>query len=163
MADEFKTYFNSPIGQILITRTDTSIKSVIFLDEPEEVDVATNPIVEKCKIQLDEYFNSDREIFELKLEPVGSEFQMKVWNELLKIPFGKTITYLEQSKRIENAKSIRAVAKANSQNTIGIIIPCHRVIGKDGSLVGYGGGIWRKKWLIEHESKFTGEQLLLKI
>ncbi len=161
--EEFKTYYDSPIGKILITGTETSIKSLIFLDETEEENINSNRILDDCEKQLDEYFNSGRKKFTLKLEPVGSEFQMMVWNELLKIPFGKTITYLEQSERIGNTKSIRAVAKANSQNKIGIIIPCHRVIGSNGNLVGYRGGIWRKKWLIEHESKFTGEQLSLMI
>ena len=134
-----------------------------FLDNPKDEPENSNAYLEKCKRQLDEYFACKREQFDLNLEPDGNEFQFKVWNELIKIPYGKTISYFEQSRRIGDVKSIRAVAKANSQNKIPIIIPCHRVIGTYGSLVGFGGGLWRKKWLLEHESKLTGEQLSLDI
>ena len=163
MNNLFITYYESPVGILLISGTDTSIKSLEFLDSPKDETEKSNAYLEKCKRQLDEYFQNKREQFELNLDPDGNEFQLKVWDELLKIPYGKTISYFEQSRRVGDVKSIRAVAKANSQNKIGIIIPCHRVIGADGSLVGFGGGLWRKKWLLEHESKITGEQLSLDI
>jgi methylated-DNA-[protein]-cysteine S-methyltransferase len=99
-----------------------------------------------------EYFKGERKTFNLKLNPKGTEFQKKVWQKLLNIPFNKTRTYLEQSKALGDVKAIRAVASANGKNPIWIVIPCHRVIGSDGSLTGYAGGIWRKKWLLQHEN-----------
>ncbi len=105
-----------------------------------------------CIKQLDEYFNCNRKNFSLKLYLVGTEFQKRVWNELLKIPFGKTVTYKDIAIGIRNHKAVRAVGNANNKNNISIIIPCHRVIGSDGKLVGYGGGLWRKKWLIDFEN-----------
>ena len=155
MPVSFKIH-KSPIGLIEITGTADSLTSLYFVDDnsysssPNE----SNQFLEQCIKQLDEYFAGDRKEFELKLMPEGTEFQKKVWNELLKIPFGETKSYLCQSKMLGNQLAIRAVATANGQNKISIIIPCHRVIGSDGSLTGYAGGLWRKKWLIEHEKNF---------
>ena len=101
--------------------------------------------------QLDAYFNGTRKEFDLQLDPEGTDFQKRVWKELLNVPFGKTRTYLEQSKKLGDIKAIRAVASANGKNPIAIIIPCHRILGSDGSLTGYASGLWRKKWLLEHE------------
>jgi len=115
--------------------------------------------LQECVTQLDEYFNGTRKEFDLKLNPQGTDFQKRVWNELLEIPFGKSRTYLEQSKYFGDVKAIRAVASANGKNPIWIVIPCHRVIGSDGSLTGYAGGIWRKKWLLEHESGVKQQSL----
>ena len=159
----YKTFYYSPIGLLEITGTATSITSVTYSEKAKKDEAKSNIIVDECVLQLDDYFNNKTESFNLSLEPAGSEFQKKVWDELLKIPYGKTITYIEQSFRVGDSKAIRAVAKANSQNNIAIIIPCHRVIGADGNLVGYAGGLWRKKWLIEHESKKFGEQMSLRI
>jgi methylated-DNA-[protein]-cysteine S-methyltransferase len=103
-------------------------------------------------MQLQQYFEGSRTDFSLKLQPEGTPFQQEVWKELQNIPFGKTSTYLKQSLKLGNKKAIRAVASANGKNPIWIIIPCHRVIGTDGSLTGYAGGLWRKKWLLEHEN-----------
>jgi methylated-DNA-[protein]-cysteine S-methyltransferase len=102
--------------------------------------------------QLDEYFSGNRKIFDLPLDLHGTEFQKKVWSELLKIPFGHKISYKELTLKIGDIKAIRAVAAANGANPVSIIVPCHRVIGSDGSLTGYAGGLWRKQWLLEHES-----------
>lgn len=102
--------------------------------------------------QLDEYFNRKRTVFDLPLDLQGTEFQLRVWNELLKIPFDRTITYKELALKLGNLKAIRAVGTANGANPVSIIVPCHRVIGSDGSLTGYAGGLWRKKWLLEFES-----------
>jgi AraC family transcriptional regulator, regulatory protein of adaptative response / methylated-DNA-[protein]-cysteine methyltransferase len=107
--------------------------------------------------QLKEYFNGSRKEFSLPLITPGSEFQQSVWKELIKIPYGTTRTYLEQSIALGKPGSIRAVANANGMNRIAIIIPCHRVIGSDGSLTGYGGGLERKKWLLDHEKKYSGK------
>ncbi|MCU0371019.1 MAG: methylated-DNA--[protein]-cysteine S-methyltransferase [Bacteroidales bacterium] len=102
--------------------------------------------------QLDEYFSRDRKTFDLPLDLHGTDFQRRVWNELLHIPYGKTVTYKELALKLGDIAAIRAVAAANGANPVSIIIPCHRVIGSDGSLTGYAGGLWRKKWLLEHES-----------
>jgi methylated-DNA-[protein]-cysteine S-methyltransferase len=115
--------------------------------------------LQDCVKQLEDYFMGKRNSFNLKLNPKGTLFQKKVWEELLNIPFNKTRTYLEQSKALGDVKAIRAVASANGKNPIWIIIPCHRVIGSDGSLTGYAGGIWRKKWLLAHENPVKQQSL----
>src|SRR5690606_10608058 len=109
--------------------------------------------------QLREYFAGTRRDFQLRLNPKGTDFQKSVWNELLQIPYGTTISYLALSRRLGDVKAIRAVAAANGQNPFWIVVPCHRVIGSDGSLTGYAGGLWRKKWLLEHESPYKQQTL----
>ena len=151
-----KTFYKSPIGLIEISGTEHSITSLFFFEQEPKINFTSNSYLENCLSQLNEYFNGTRHEFELKLEPDGTEFQKKVWKELIKIPFGVTVSYSNITKKIGDEKAIRAVANANGQNKISIIIPCHRVIGSDGSLTGYGGGLWRKKWLLEHEQKFSG-------
>lgn len=147
-----KAYYNSPLGTLEITGNTNGIFSILFRDE-NIVDSKEIPAsLQKCITQLNEYFSGARKTFELVLQPEGTKFQRSVWNELLKVPFGKTRSYLEQSKKLGDVKAIRAVASANGKNPISIIIPCHRIIGSDGSLTGYAGGIWRKRWLLEHES-----------
>ena len=159
----YKTFYNSPIGLIEISGTENSITSLYFLDEEFNPESKSNLYLEKCVEQLDEYFKGKRKIFELNLQLEGSEFQKKVWNELLKIPYGETKSYMEITKILGDTKAIRAVANANGQNKISIIIPCHRVIGSDGSLTGYGGGLWRKKWLLEHEQNFSNSEKQLEL
>jgi methylated-DNA-[protein]-cysteine S-methyltransferase len=122
-------------------------------DEVDPEGVRT-PLLKRCCKQLDEYFLGKRKIFDLRLNFSGSTFQRTVWSELMNIPYGKNISYLTLSKRIENVGAIRAVGTANGCNKVCIVVPCHRVIGSDGSLVGYGGDLWRKKWLLDHEAKF---------
>lgn len=151
----------SPLGFIEIKGNDLGLASVTFLDEK-------TPATPKAEIpseltdahqQLTEYFAGKRKVFDLKLKPSGTEFQQKVWQKLQTVPLGKTATYLEMAKELGDPKTIRAAASANGKNPIAIIIPCHRVIGTDGSLTGYAGGLWRKKWLLEHEQ--DTEQLTL--
>ncbi|MDD7887207.1 methylated-DNA--[protein]-cysteine S-methyltransferase [Flavivirga sp. 57AJ16] len=115
--------------------------------------------LEDCVCQLKEYFEGKRSQFNLKLNPQGTEFQKKVWKQLEQIPYGKTLSYLELSKQLGDVKAIRAVANANGKNPLWIIVPCHRVIGSDGSLTGYAGGLHRKKWLLEHESPYKQQSL----
>ena len=115
--------------------------------------------LQEAVLQLQEYFEGKRKDFDFKLNPKGTDFQLKVWQELLNIPFGKTMSYLDLSKKLGDVKAIRAVAAANGKNPIWIVIPCHRVIGTDGSLTGYAGEIWRKKWLLELENP-TNQQSL---
>jgi methylated-DNA-[protein]-cysteine S-methyltransferase len=153
---QFKAFYNSSIGLIEITGTDDSISALYFVEEGFKPEFKSNSYLENCAGQLDEYFNGKRKIFEIKLELEGTEFQKKVWNELLNIQYGETKSYLQISKILGDVSAIRAVANANGQNRISVIIPCHRVIGSNGSLTGYAGGLWRKKWLLDHEQKFSG-------
>jgi methylated-DNA-[protein]-cysteine S-methyltransferase len=148
-----KSYYKSPIGTIEIEAGEKGISSLIFLDqEADEVDERSE-MASRCIARLEEYFSHKRETFDLPLDLKGTEFQKRVWEELLKIPFGRTISYKELSLRLGNLKAIRAVGAANGANPVSIIVPCHRIIGSDGSLTGYAGGLWRKKWLLEHESR----------
>ena len=142
----------SPIGYTEILGDENGIASISVLTS-EENETEIIPLnLQDCVQQLQDYFKGNRKSFGLTLNPKGTPFQKQVWNELQKIPFGKTITYLELSKRLGDVKAIRAAANANSKNPIWIVVPCHRVIGSDGSLTGYAGGLYRKQWLLEHES-----------
>lgn len=142
----------SPLGYTKIVGDKDGIVSVSVLNSDEkETDIIPDEL-QDCVYQLNEYFGGSRTSFSLKLNPDGTTFQKQVWNELQNIPYGKTISYLELSKRLGDVKAIRAAASANGKNPIWIIIPCHRVVGSDGSLTGYAGGLHRKQWLLEHES-----------
>jgi len=152
-------YYKTPIGTAKIIGDNDGIISVTVIEEKIETSIQVSKCLENCVIQLREYFDGNRTQFDLKLNPQGTAFQKKVWNELKNIPYGRTRSYLEQSKKIGDPKAIRAVASANGKNPIWIIIPCHRVIGSDGSMTGYGGGIWRKKWLLAHESPAPQQSL----
>ncbi len=146
-------HYQSPIGTLEITGDEKSIHSIYFTEDKHTTsENISSKEIKNCIQQLEEYFSGNRKEFELTLAPKGTKFQGKVWNELLKVTFGKTRSYLEQSKALGDIKAIRAVASANGKNPISIIIPCHRIIGSNGSLTGYAGGVWRKKWLLEHES-----------
>ena len=145
-------YYKTPLGTAKIIGNKDGIMSVSVLDDEISTTFSIPECLQDCVTQLDEYFNDSRKEFHLKLNPQGTDFQKSVWTELLNISFGKSRTYLEQSKKLGDVKAIRAVASANGKNPIWIIVPCHRVIGSDGSLTGYAGGLWRKKWLLEHES-----------
>ncbi len=158
-------YYNSPVGVLEIRGTGDNINAVVFassewkgtkLDENNTHFAAPqSAAIKTCIQQLEEYFAGKRFVFELSIAQTGTPFQQSVWKELMHIPFGKTTSYLELSKRLGNVKAIRAVGTANGNNNVVIIVPCHRVIGSNGSLVGYGGDLWRKKWLLEHEAKFA--------
>ncbi|MCF8274530.1 MAG: methylated-DNA--[protein]-cysteine S-methyltransferase [Flavobacteriaceae bacterium] len=143
---------NSPLGYTKIVGDNEGIVSITVLNSEERTTDIIPSELEDSVIQLKEYFEGNRTNFDLKLNPEGTSFQKKVWKLLEQIPCGKTISYLELSKQLGDVKAIRAVANANGKNPIWIIIPCHRVIGSDGSLTGYAGGLHRKKWLLEHES-----------
>lgn len=143
-------YYASPVGDLLIESEDGKICTVNFVKNSRQEENYTS-VIEQCIFELDEYFYKGRKFFNVDLNPSGTEFQKKVWNELLTIPYGRTISYEALAIRLGNIKSIRAVGLANGQNPIAIIIPCHRVIGKGGTLVGYGGGIENKEWLLNHE------------
>ena len=152
MSNTQTTYYKTPIGTAKIVGDKNGIQLVSVLNDQIETPSEIPNCLQNCVTQLEEYFAGTRTEFDLKLNPQGTVFQQSVWKELLNISFGKSRTYLEQTKQIGDPKAIRAVASANGKNPIWIIIPCHRVIGSDGSLTGYAGGVWRKKWLLEHES-----------
>jgi methylated-DNA-[protein]-cysteine S-methyltransferase len=150
---EDKYYYDSPIGILEITGNEEGISGVRFVDKKVEPIPAIPPPLKECCRQLYEYFVGNRKEFELKLQFDGTDFQKKVWNRLMKIPYGKTRSYKDVAKAVNNKRAFRAVGSANGRNNIAIIIPCHRVIAHDGTLGGYGGGLWRKEWLLEHEKK----------
>lgn len=147
-------YYASPLGQLRIVCTDEYVQEVTFMNDEVAEQSDEAPLLSRCVQQLDEYFSGNRRIFELPLQQTGTGFQQKVWNLLLQIPFGKTVSYNTLSKQYGDVKAIRAVASANGKNNLAIIVPCHRVIGSNQSLTGYAGGLWRKKWLLEHEAKY---------
>ena len=154
----YQQYFSSPIGLLLIEANEDAITALSFVDSREKID-QSSAVIEKCIQELGEYFSGKRNSFSVLLKFNGTTFQNKVWNQLLNIPFGKTISYLQLAAGLGDVKSIRAVGTANGRNPIAIIVPCHRVIGSNGSLVGYGGGLWRKQWLIELESGYKQSKL----
>ena len=154
MIKEFTATYTSPIGFVQIVAQEDSIRKIKFTDESaskESEDTTSVAILNEGIRQLEEYFEGNRKDFELKLSYEGTEFEKEVWSELMKIPFGKTISYEELAIRLGDIKKIRAAAHANGNNPLPIVIPCHRVIGKDGSLVGYASGLQRKEWLLSHE------------
>jgi methylated-DNA-[protein]-cysteine S-methyltransferase len=158
MTEKFTTYYRSPIGILKIIGSQDGVASVLFVDDaPSDKD--TPPVLRDCVMQLDEYFGGKRREFSLKLDLRGTEFQKRVWRELQKIPFGKTLSYLDIALTIGKKESTRAVGRANGQNPVSIIVPCHRVIGSDGSLTGYGGGLWRKRWLLNFENHMSQDDL----
>lgn len=144
---------HDPIGYFVIIEEEDGISSVTQCTKKPEIEIIKSSEVEKCKKQLEEYFSGKRKTFNLKLDIKGTDFRKKVWNELLKIPYGETINYGEQAERIGNPKASRAVGQANGDNKILIIIPCHRVIGKNGKMTGFSseGGIKVKEYLLELE------------
>jgi len=145
---------NSPLGFTKIIGDIRGIASITILNSNEKITDIIPQELEDCVDQLNAYFRGERQQFNLEINPKGTEFQKRVWQFLLNIPFGKTTTYLELSKQLGNVKAIRAVANANGKNPLWIVVPCHRVIGSDGSLTGYAGGLQRKQWLLEHESPY---------
>lgn len=154
--ETYTSYYHSPIGLLKITGTDDYISEVSFHDTTQKSAGSKKtlpPLLINCVEQLIQYFNGERRVFELPLNQPGTPFQQEIWNYLVSIPFGKTISYFELARMTGDPKATRAVANANGRNNIVIVIPCHRVIGSNKDLVGYSGGLWRKKWLLEMEAK----------
>lgn len=166
-------YFTSPIGLIYLSADEIGLRNVEFIetiyDEHEiikkektkEIKFSNSEILKNAIEQLRKYFEKSLTEFSVPVNLDGTDFQKSVWNELTLVPFGETRSYLKQAIALKNEKAIRAVAKANGSNPIAIIIPCHRIIGSDGSLTGYAGELWRKKWLLEHEGFLKAEQMEL--
>ena len=149
----------TPLGHAEIIGDEKGISSVKILDAKIETSQTIPSELYECVSQLKSYFNETLKEFSLKLNPEGTAFQKKVWKQIQSIPYGKTISYLELSKELGDVKAIRAVANANGKNPLWIIIPCHRVVGSDGSLTGYAGGLSRKQWLLNHESQNKQQRL----
>ncbi len=152
-------YIETPLGYAKIIGDQDGITSVSIVDKSEDTSESIPESLLDCVSQLKAYFNNKLKSFDLKLNPEGTDFQKKVWKQLEKIPYGKTISYLDLAKQLGDAKTIRAAASANGKNPLWIIVPCHRVIGTDGSLTGYAGGLHRKQWLLNHESEYKQQTL----
>jgi methylated-DNA-[protein]-cysteine S-methyltransferase len=148
----------TPLGFAKISGNSEGIQSICITDEGEATAETPTALFEVVQ-QLLEYFEGNRTEFQLKLNPKGTEFQQRVWQALLLIPYGKTISYQQLTLQLGDPKAIRAVAAANGKNPLWIIIPCHRVIGSNGDLTGYAGGLWRKKWLLTHEQGESQQSL----
>lgn len=147
--------FLSPLGFIRIYGSDEAIQSIQFVEENDPKPGSPSSLILYCKTQLQEFFAGKRKQFDLPLQPDGTGFQKRVWDNLCTIPFGETVSYAQVATQLGDLKSIRAVGTANGRNPIAIVIPCHRVIGADGKLVGYSGGLWRKQWLLELEERLA--------
>lgn len=145
----YQAYYESEVGLLEIKANQEGITSVIFVDERQEEN--KNEMIEQCINELDEYFKGKRKEFTVPLSAEGTSFQKNVWDALYTIPYGVSALYLDIAEKVGNTKAVRAIGGANSRNPISIIVPCHRVIGKSGKLVGYAGGLWRKEWLLKHE------------
>ncbi len=151
-------FINTPLGTAKIKGDENGVALISILQEGE---ISKNIPLELKQVvkQLDNYFKGTSTHFTVLLNPKGTDFQKRVWNELLQIPYGKTISYLELAKKLGDEKAVRAVAAANGKNPLWIVVPCHRVLGSDGSLTGYAGGLWRKKWLLDHENPVKQQSL----
>ncbi|MCB9034481.1 MAG: methylated-DNA--[protein]-cysteine S-methyltransferase [Chitinophagales bacterium] len=146
----YNSYYESPIGLIYIESSDIGITQIKFVKAYKEI-FDENELTQQAIQELNEYFNRKRKIFSLPLDLIGTVFQKTIWQQLLTINYGKTQSYEQVALSINNIKAIRAVGSANGNNPIAIVVPCHRVIGKNGTLVGYAGELWRKKWLLDFE------------
>ncbi|HMR66584.1 MAG TPA: methylated-DNA--[protein]-cysteine S-methyltransferase [Anaerolineae bacterium] len=165
MSALYNVLYHSPLGWIELRGTGTHLTQLYFI-EPDAVKNSPRPddlpeVMLAGLAQLAEYFAGERQSFDLPLQPAGSDFQQSVWQQLLTIPFGQTVSYLDIATALGAEKAVRAVGAANGQNPISLIIPCHRVIGRNGQLTGYGGGLWRKEWLLRHEGAAGFRQLAL--
>ena len=157
MTERYKVDYQSPIGVIEIVGSNEAIYSILFAEE----DILVNPIsddtpqvIKDCYSQLDDYFKGERHEFTFPMMIEGTPFQQSVWQSLTTIPYAKTASYKHIAVTMGNEKAIRAVGTANGRNKLSIVIPCHRIIGASGKLVGYAGGLWRKEWLLNHEQQF---------
>ena len=162
MSHDMKTYYyHSPLGWIELKSHNEALYSLIFINEHAQSEDQPNVFFQACIDQLSAYFNGTLQNFNIPMSYSGTLFQIQIWDELKNVAYGETASYEELSNRINNPKAIRAVANANAQNKFHLLVPCHRIIGKNGSLTGYAGGLWRKQWLLDHEAKISGKRLSL--
>ncbi|NND76187.1 MAG: methylated-DNA--[protein]-cysteine S-methyltransferase [Ilumatobacter sp.] len=164
--DVFSAVCASPVGPLTILATDHGVRAVLWPDDdparvtvPEAPDRPDHPVLSAAVVQLGEYFAGSRREFDVPLDPVGTDFQRAAWTALRTIPFGETVSYGEQAERMGDRRKARAVGAANGRNPISIIVPCHRVVGSNGSLTGFAGGVDTKAWLLRHESELAGTTL----
>ncbi|GLC87035.1 methylated-DNA--[protein]-cysteine S-methyltransferase [Lysinibacillus piscis] len=163
MTAQYRLDYQSPLGILELVSSDTEIYALIFVEREHIVYVAqedTPQVLLDCYQQIHEYFLGERQVFTVPycFEGAGTAFQQKVWQALTTVAYGQTASYKDIAQLINNEKAVRAVGGANNKNELTIIVPCHRVIGANGTLTGYGGGIWRKEWLLQHEQKFSSVQ-----
>lgn len=150
-------YYRTPVGLAKIVEVDGYVSSItIHDDEDMVIEEPLSELLQTAIKQLDEYFAGERKVFDLPLKQSGTDFQQQVWQQLVGIDYGSTVSYAQLSNQMKNPLAIRAIASANGKNSLWIVVPCHRVIGSDGSLTGYAGGLWRKQWLLEHEATTQG-------
>lgn len=158
MEKKYKLYYESPLGTIEIMGTDAAIISILFSEKDDAEQTEASPILTACYNQLDEYFKGLRQDFTFPYQFEGTEFQKRVWCALTAIPYAETASYKDIAVAIENEKAIRAVGSANGKNKLSIVVPCHRIIGSNGKLTGYAGGLWRKEWLLQHEQSMKRDE-----
>ncbi len=160
-SSQFYCFYPSPLGQIRLIEIQEHLSQADFVEDLPQAENISETFKDSysaflltvCQ-QLDEYFTGIRQKFDLKLKPQGTAFQCSAWNALLRLPYGETWSYLQHAQEIKNPKAVRAIGQANARNPIPIIIPCHRVIGSNGTLVGFGGGLPLKRALLDHEIKY---------
>jgi len=161
MEATYITYYSSPIGLIKITGSKEALNVMQFVEAKDDYSSESLPsLYDDCKQQLNDYFRGQLKDFTLPMAFGGTAFQQQVWTELSAIPYGRTTSYIALARKLKNPNAVRAIGSTNAKNKLCIVVPCHRVIGNDGSLVGYAGGLWRKQWLLEHERGFTGQRQL---
>jgi methylated-DNA-[protein]-cysteine S-methyltransferase len=150
-------HLQTPIGWLRLRGGPSGVAAIEFFDSPAAADSPTPAAcLCDCRGQLEEYFGGRRRQFDLPLDPVGTPFQLRVWEALRAIPCGQTAAYGEIARAVNRPRAFRAVGQANHVNPLTIVVPCHRVVGADGSLTGYGGGLWRKQWLLDLERRMCG-------
>jgi methylated-DNA-[protein]-cysteine S-methyltransferase len=162
MESKHCSILSSPIGDITIIADDSAVHTITF-GKRELTDLLPNEISKNAAAQLQDYFEGKLQIFSFPMVQKGTDFQQSVWEGLTTIDYGNTLSYLKFSEQLKNPLAIRAIAAANGKNNLAIVVPCHRVIGSDGKLVGYAGELWRKQWLLEHEKEISGKgQMMIK-
>lgn len=150
MDDLLFAYAESPVGLVEIGCSDAGLAALNFVEEARHSPAVTSLLTDAAR-QIDAYFAQKLPVFDLPLDLRGTDFQRRVWAQLLTVPYGQTATYLDIALALGNPQAGRAVGAANGQNPVSIVVPCHRIIGSGGKLIGYGGGLWRKEWLLRHE------------
>jgi methylated-DNA-[protein]-cysteine S-methyltransferase len=151
-------YFESPLGWVGVHASETSVTAIQFLDEkPEITDHDSSRLLDIAVAELNQWFAGELRMFSFPFAQPGTDFQLRVWHTLTAIPFGQTISYKTLAIQLGDEKCIRAAGTANGKNQLAIVVPCHRVVGSNGSLVGYAGGLWRKQWLLNHEATLAGK------
>ena len=154
MTKFYQVDYDSPVGVIEITGSEEAVYSILFSEKEkavEKVNAETPEVLKDCHLQLDDYFKGKRQEFTIPYDMEGTDFQKKVWTALTEIPYAETGSYKDIAVSIGNEKAVRAVGMTNGKNKLSIIVPCHRIIGSNGKLTGYAGGLWRKEWLLQHE------------